>query len=333
MDFFSLKRVNDKIKIIDQRKLPEEYVVETLETYEDVYYAIKDMKLRGAPLIGIAAAYGLWLALKNSEGDLTKEFTKAYELLKTSRPTAVNLFWALDRMKNFFEMIHSEKKRGEVVAALRNEADKIFEEDAECSRKIGENLNKFIKDNYRILTHCNAGALATAKYGTALAGIYVANEEGKKISVWVDETRPWLQGARLTAWELNQNGIETRLIVDSAAALLMKKGVVDMVIVGADRVARNGDVANKIGTYALSVLAKEHNIPFYVAAPSSTIDENTKTGDDIIIEERSDEEITVIKGNRIAPENQRCFNPVFDITPFENITAIITENGEFKRKL
>ncbi|MFE8699303.1 S-methyl-5-thioribose-1-phosphate isomerase [Cytobacillus sp. FJAT-54145] len=319
--------------ILDQTKLPT--ITEFLEIteIEDAWDAIKQLKVRGAPAIGIAAAYGLLLGLKNAPEE---NFDSFYGVLKenltyleTSRPTAVNLFWALKRMDERAKL-EREKPVAEIKAALEEEAHLIRQEDEEVCRSIGEHALTLFHDGMTVLTHCNAGGIATAKYGTALAPIYLAKEKGWDIKVYADETRPLLQGARLTTWELMQAGIDVTLITDSMAAMVMHKGLIQAVIVGCDRVAANGDVANKIGTYGVALLAKAHNIPFYVAAPTPTVDLDTKTGHDIPIEERGMEEITEGLGKQTAPEGVKVFNPAFDVTPHELITAIITEKGIIK---
>jgi methylthioribose-1-phosphate isomerase len=324
---------NGMLKILDQTKIPN--VTEFLEItkIEDTWDAIKQLKVRGAPAIGIAAAYGLVLGMKDapetSFEDFFTYFLKHSDYLASSRPTAVNLFWALKRMK---ERALKEKDQpvSSIKKALEEEAHLIRQEDEEVCRSIGENALTLLKDGIGILTHCNAGGIATARYGTALAPLYLAKEKGWNIKVYADETRPLLQGARLTAWELMLAGIDVTLITDSMAAMVMQKGWVQAVIVGCDRVAANGDVANKIGTYGVALLAKAHNIPFYVAAPTSTIDLETKTGEDIPIEERDAEEITEGFGTRTAPEGVKVFNPAFDVTPHTLVTAIITEKGILK---
>jgi methylthioribose-1-phosphate isomerase len=324
---------NGVLKILDQTKIPN--VTEFLETdkIEDAWDAIKQLKVRGAPAIGIAAAYGLVLGIKDapetSFEDFYGHFKKHADYLASSRPTAVNLFWALKRMD---ERALKEKALpvNQIKKALENEAHHIRNEDEIVCRTIGENALKLLKDGMGILTHCNAGGIATARYGTALSPLYLAKEKGWDIKVFADETRPLLQGARLTAWELMQAGIDVTLITDNMAAMVMQKGWVDAVIVGCDRVAANGDVANKIGTYGVALLAKAHNIPFYVAAPISTIDLETKTGADIPIEERDATEITEGFGTRTAPEGVKVYNPAFDVTPNELVTAIITEKGIIK---
>ncbi|EKN65503.1 translation initiation factor, aIF-2BI family protein [Neobacillus bataviensis LMG 21833] len=321
---------NGVLHILDQTKIPN--VTEFLEItkIEDAWDAIKQLKVRGAPAIGIAAAYGLLLGIKDvpesSFDDFYQEFKKQSDYLATSRPTAVNLFWALKRMD---ERARKEKNQSvaAIIAALENEAHLIRNEDEEVCRTIGEHALTLLQDGMGILTHCNAGGIATARYGTALAPLYLAKEKGWDIKVFADETRPLLQGARLTAWELMQAGIDVTLITDNMAAMVMQKGWVQAVIVGCDRVAANGDVANKIGTYGVALMAKAHQIPFYVAAPISTIDLETKTGANIPIEERDASEITEGFGKRTAPEGVKVFNPAFDVTPHKLVTAIITEKG------
>ena len=326
----SVRYENGMLAILDQTKLPTETVFLTITTVEETWDAIKKLKVRGAPAIGIAAAYGLLLGIKDAPEDNFSSFYEVFErqcnYLATSRPTAVNLFWALKRMK---ERALKEQHRPvlEIKLALEEEAHAIRNEDEQVCRSIGEHALTLLQDGMGILTHCNAGGIATAKYGTALAPLYLAKEKGWNIRVFADETRPLLQGARLTTWELMQAGIDVTLITDNMAAMVMQKGWVQAVIVGCDRVAANGDAANKIGTYGLALLAKAHNIPFYVAAPLSTIDLETKTGEDIPIEERESTEVTHGFGNQTAPEGVKVFNPAFDVTPHELITAIITEKG------
>lgn len=323
----------DHLVLLDQRLLPEEIVYLQLYTPEEVWEGIHSMKVRGAPAIGIAAAFGAVLGGMQVEADCREEWlqqvAKTCAYLATSRPTAVNLFWALDRIKLAAEKLASasDLDTAGLNAALLAEAEAIRAEDEDVCRRIGENALPFFRDGMGVLTHCNAGGLATAKYGTALAPMYLAHEQGLNIKVFADETRPVLQGARLTAFELQQAGIDVTLLADNMAAMVMSKGWIQAVIVGTDRVAANGDVANKIGTYGVAVLAKAHGIPFYVACPLSTIDLNTKTGADIPIEERPAEEITEGFGKRTAPQGVKVYNPAFDITPNEYVTAIITEKG------
>ncbi len=332
--FYTIKWTDDGVSMIDQRLLPEEEVYHLYKDYRDVAKAIKEMVVRGAPAIGIAAAMGIAIGVEKlsddiSKEDLEKEFIKICNVMKETRPTAVNLFWAIERMKKkFYDVMEKDFK--EIKKQIIEEAKKIHEEDIFCNRKMGHIGQLLIKDNWTILTHCNAGALATGGYGTAIGVIRAAWEYGKKIRVFVDETRPYLQGARLTSWELVKLGIPATLITDNMAGYFMSKGEIDCVVVGADRIATNGDVANKIGTYSLSVLAKENNIPFFVAAPVSTIDFNIKSGSEIPIEERDRREVTHIKERVIAPEGVDVKNPAFDVTPSSNITAIITEKGILK---
>jgi methylthioribose-1-phosphate isomerase len=325
-----LEYKNGVLKLIDQTKLPTEHVVVECKTYQEVADAIINMIVRGAPAIGVSAAYGVAIGAlaidTHSKDEFFKELNIICDILRGTRPTAINLFWAINRI--YKRAIESKDKSiQEIIDILVSEATKMDSEDADTNKTIGINGNELIKDGYSILTHCNAGALATCDYGTALGVIRIAHESGKNIKVFADETRPYLQGARLTAWELQQEGIPVTLICDNMAGHAMKSKMVDCVIVGADRIALNGDTANKIGTYSVAVLARENNIPFYVAAPLSTIDFTIETGESIPIEERNPEEVTHIKGFRIAPEGVQVFNPSFDVTPSEYITAIITEKG------
>ncbi|GGG26213.1 S-methyl-5-thioribose-1-phosphate isomerase [Paenibacillus abyssi] len=325
---------SDHIELLDQRLLPEEIVYIPLTTPEDAWEAIRHLKVRGAPAIGITAAYGVVLGSRESNTSVDawlSDVNKHAEYLATSRPTAVNLFWALDRMKAAADKLAASGDSLEACKEkLLQEAISIQSEDEETNRLIGEHALELFKDGMGVLTHCNAGGLATSKYGTALAPFYLAQEQGMSLRVFADETRPVLQGARLTAFELQQAGVDVTLICDNMAGMVMSKGWIDAVIVGTDRVAANGDVANKIGTYSVAVLAKAHGIPFYVACPMSTIDLNTPTGSDIPIEERPAEEITEGLGKRTAPQGVKVFNPAFDVTPNEYVTAIITEKGIIK---
>jgi methylthioribose-1-phosphate isomerase len=322
----------DTVVMIDQRKLPASEVYVTCRTAQDVAKAIKTMVIRGAPAIGVAAAMGLALGMKRSKATGTKqfatEFQKLCDQMAATRPTAVNLFWAIDRMKQAFA---EEAQRGasvtEITTRLVREAHAIHDEDVQSCRAMGAHGASLVPDSARILTHCNAGALATAGYGTALGVIRAAAEQGKRVAVMADETRPFLQGARLTAWELVKDGIDTTIITDNMAGAMMRLGNVDLVVVGADRIAANGDVANKIGTYTVAVLAREHGIPFYVAAPLSTIDLNTPDGTHIPIEERPEREVTHVGGSRLTPAGAHIRNPAFDVTPSKYVTAIITERG------
>lgn len=328
-DIRPIELKNQKLYVLNQLKLPKEEEWIELSTYEDVAKAIKDMVIRGAPLIGIVGAYGFAIGVKNliNDGKPLDEAKNILETLKNTRPTAVNLFWALDRIWKKFEKWKTQKTKKELIKALFKEANRIDLEDYHANKSIGGYGQVLIPKKANILTHCNTGALATSGWGTALGVIRSAFEDGKDITVFVDETRPYLQGARLTAWELEQEGIPYYLITDNSAGFLISKGIIDVIIVGADRITANGDVANKIGTYTLSVLAKTHNIPFYVAAPTSTFDLETQSGTDIPIEQRSENEIKTCGGCQIAPKNTKALNYSFDITPAENITAIITEKG------
>jgi len=318
------------LKMIDQRLLPTEEVWLEYTDYQAVAEAITTMVVRGAPAIGVAAAFGAAFGARDIEASsyegFKKQFSEVCEVLGATRPTAVNLFWALERMQRVAE----EKKKlpvGKLKIVLLDEAREIAAEDERINRAMGKHGAALIPENCRILTHCNAGALATAGFGTALGVIRAAVESGKRVSVLADETRPWLQGARLTTWELQQDNIPVTLICDNMAGYLMSKGEIDAVIVGADRIAANGDVANKIGTYTVAVLAKEHGIPFYVAAPISTIDMNLSDGSQIPIEERSEREVTHIGERQLAPEGIGVRNPAFDVTPARLVAAIITERG------
>jgi methylthioribose-1-phosphate isomerase len=318
-----------QVVMIDQRRLPGEEVYLRCRDYREVAAAIKDMAIRGAPAIGVAAALGIALGVRNSrsEGEaLRAAFGAICEEMAATRPTAVNLFWAIDRMRRRFESARADGGPA-LRDALLQEAQAIEEEDVAACRRIGDLGADLIPEQARVLTHCNAGALATAGYGTALGVIRSAARQGKIKSVLAGETRPYLQGARLTAWELSRDGIPTTLIADNMAGHMMARGEVDAVVVGADRIAANGDVANKIGTYTLAVLARENGLPFYVAAPVSTIDLRTPSGDAITIEERAPEEVTHHGGRRLAPEGIAVRNPAFDVTPHRYVTAIVCERG------
>lgn len=320
---------NNKVIMIDQTRLPNEEVYLDFETYDQVADAIKTMVIRGAPAIGVAAAMGIALGALNVKtddwGQFVAEVEKITEVILSTRPTAVNLFWAGNRMQS---LLHSGENQNvqDMKARLVKEAQDMLEEDINCCRSIGRVGAELIPDNSVVLTHCNAGALATAGYGTALGVVRGAQEAGKNIKVIATETRPFLQGARLTAWELDKDGIPVSLITDNMVGHIMSKGMVDAVVVGADRIASNGDVANKIGTYSISVLAKTHGIPFYVAAPISTIDFDCPDGKSIPIEERNINEVTHIAGKKIAPD-VNVYNPAFDITPNSNVSSIITEKA------
>jgi len=313
--------------MIDQTRLPldEEYV--TCRTFEDVAAAIRKMVIRGAPAIGVAAAMGVALGVLHAdERDLDAQVERICETLAQTRPTAVNLFWALDRMRKLYQSLRG-RPIAEIRAVLAAEAQQIRLEDIAINQAIGRHGAELVPDGKTVLTHCNAGALATAGYGTALGVIRAAVEAGKKVDVFADETRPFLQGARLTVWELQQDHIPATLITDNMAGHFLKSGRIGCVVVGADRIAANGDVANKIGTYSVAVLAKENNVPFFVAAPVSTLDLTLPSGDRIPIERRPDAEVTHVFGTAVAPEGTPVENPAFDVTPHRYITAIITERG------
>jgi len=331
--------IDGYLELVDQRQLPTEFVTLQCRDIKALFDAIKTLTVRGAPAIGVSAAYGLVLALQKIDGK--DHIEKAMELLvetreylASSRPTAVNLFWALDRMQKKAMEFIAEKPTA-TVRALREvvfaEAIAIHQEDVEMCRRIGQNGQKFIEENAGILTHCNAGALATGGQGTALSLMFEAQKTGKKFRVYADETRPLLQGARLTAWELKQAGIDVTVICDNMAGWLMKQQKINAVITGADRIAANGDTANKIGTYSLSILAREHGVPFYIAAPSSTFDLNIKSGAEIPIEQRAAQEVTSFRDIQTAPTGVNVYNPAFDVTEARDITAIITERGVIEK--
>jgi methylthioribose-1-phosphate isomerase len=322
----------DAVVMIDQRKLPVQEVYLHCKTPKEVARAIKTMVIRGAPAIGVAAAMGIALGMRKSKAQGTRqfavEFNKLCDLMAGTRPTAVNLFWAIARMKRSFGSgVQAGESVEEIKARLEREAQAIHDEDVESCKAMGRFGADVVPQHARILTHCNAGALATAGYGTALGVIRAAAEQGKVAQVFADETRPFLQGARLTAWELVKDNIPTTIIAESMAGPLMKKGDVDFVVVGADRIAANGDVANKIGTYTVAMMAQAHGVPFYVAAPLSTIDLETPNGDAIPIEQRNPREITHFGPTRVAPEGAGVWNPVFDVTPARLVAGIITEKG------
>lgn len=326
--YYTIKWNGESVSMLDQRLLPTQEVYRTYTSHLDVAEAITDMVVRGAPAIGIAAGMGIALGAKKIDSvniqDFRTRLGELFNMFAKTRPTAVNLFWIINRMRKLAESLNSIE---EIKQKLENEAVIILEEDIKINKDIGKNGSRFISDGDVIMTHCNAGALATGGYGTALGVIRAAVEEGKKIEVYACETRPYLQGARLTAWELIQDNIKVTLITDNMAGHFMKSGIIKKMIVGADRIAANGDTANKIGTYSHSVLAKVHKIPFYVAAPLSTLDLETKDGNGITIEERGINEVAYMAGVQIAPEGVIIRNPAFDVTPAENITAIITEKG------
>ncbi len=323
---------DDAVVMVDQRKLPTREVYVTCATPADVAKAIKTMVIRGAPAIGVSAAYGLALGVRRSKAagtkQLTTEFLRDCDLLAATRPTAVNLFWAIERMKRVFsERVLAGASVDDLRETMLDEAHRIHDEDVESCKAIGRHGGALVPAEAGILTHCNAGALATAGYGTALGVIRGAIEQGRSVVVFADETRPVLQGARLTAWELVRDGIATTVIADNMAAVLMRQGRINFIVVGADRIAANGDAANKIGTYTVAVLAREHGVPFYVAAPLSTIDLRTPDGDAIPIEERNRREVTHVGATQIAPDAAKVYNPAFDVTPHRLIAGIITERG------
>lgn len=333
LNIIPVEWTDEGVRMLDQRLLPTEEKWLMLRTYNDVAAGIKDMVVRGAPAIGVSAAYGIALGAKQFVGtnidDLEDDLGYICDVLGATRPTAVNLFWAIDRMKRTFQAATSAgKSLGEIQQILIDDAKAIHDEDIESQRLIAKFGGELIEDNSTVLTHCNAGALATGGvWGTALGVIRGAVDQGKHISVIADETRPYMQGARLTAWELMQDDIPVTLITDSMSGHVMKKGRVQAVVVGSDRIAANGDVANKIGTYMVAVLAKRHGIPFYVAAPLSTVDLNCPTGEEIPIEERDIREVTHMKDVQLAPDDTVVSNYAFDVTPNDLVTAIITEKG------
>lgn len=329
---------DDRMLILDQTQLPGDTVYLEMQTKEDVWDAIYKLKVRGAPAIGVAAGYGLYVCVREIKAvdyqDFYRHFMEVKKYLASSRPTAVNLFWALDRMENCVKQFETsvdqpwEETQAEIIKALRNEAESIRMEDECACRAMGEHGLTLLKPGMGILTHCNAGTIATAKYGTCLAPLYIGQEKGYGFKVFADETRPLLQGARLTAWELTQAGIDTTLICDNMASIVMKNGWVDAVVVGCDRMAANGDGANKIGTSGVAILAHAYGIPFYMFVPTSTIDRSTKTGDDIHIELRNGEEIYKLWYEKdMAPAGVKTYNPAFDVTPAKYITAVVTEKG------
>jgi len=329
----SLKYEEGQLVMIDQRKLPLQEVDFVARTYREVDFAIKDMVIRGAPAIGAAAAYGVALAAREFEDldkeDFMKNLEEALEVLNRSRPTAVNLMWAVKRMRKLIKENQNLEVKA-LSALILEEAHKVTVEDQAINIAMGDHGNTVIPQKATILTHCNTGALATVGIGTALGVVRQAHYSGKDLLVYADETRPRLQGGRLTAWELLKEGIPARLIADSVAATLIRDGKIDVILVGADRVAGNGDAANKIGTFMLSVVAKAYGVPFYVVAPTTTIDFESRSGEDIVIEEREATEVTHIEGVRFAPEGIEVYNPAFDVTPAENITGIVTEKGILK---
>ena len=323
----TIQWIDGAVVMIDQRRLPLEEKYVTCRSFQEVATAIRDMTIRGAPAIGVAAAMGVALGvLHAAESGLDAQMEEICATLAATRPTAVNLFWAIDRMKRVYASVAGQPI-GEIRRRLVEEALLVREEDIAICRAIGRNGASLVPDRKTVLTHCNAGALATAGYGTALGVIRAAVEAGKRIDVFADETRPFLQGARLTVWELQQDSIPTTLITDNMAGHFLKSGRIGCVVVGADRIAANGDVANKVGTYSVAVLAKENGVPFFVAAPVSTLDLSLASGDAIPIEQRAADEVTHVFGTRIAPEGTLVENPAFDVTPARYVTAIVTEKG------
>ena len=331
----TIAREADAVVMIDQRKLPAQEIYVHCKTAAEVAKAIRTMVIRGAPAIGVAAAMGIALGMRKSKATGTQKFAAEFQticdLMAATRPTAVNLFWAIDRMKQTFSAaVQAGESVDQIKDRLDREADLIHDEDVASCRAMGAFGAEVVPTVAKILTHCNAGALATAGYGTALGVIRGAVEQGKSVAVFADETRPFLQGARLTAWELIRDGIDTTVITDNMAGALMRQGRVNFIVVGADRIAANGDTANKIGTYSVAVLAREHQIPFYVAAPLSTIDLKTPDGEHIPIEERNSKEVTHVGGSQLVPEGAHVWNPAFDVTPHHLIAGIITERGIFR---
>ncbi len=326
----TLEWTNSGVRFVDQTKLPTEEVYVNCTTHQQVADVIRNMVVRGAPAIGVAAAMGIALGVQNSKAEtvaeLKKDFDEICETIRQTRPTAVNLFWAIRRMQERFETLRV-RPVAHIKQALVEEAQRMHAEDIAANQVMGRHGAALMPASGGVLTHCNAGALATAGYGTALGVIRAAIEQGKKIHVYADETRPFLQGSRLTAWELMKDGIPTTIISDNMAGAIMKQGKIGAIVVGADRIAANGDVANKIGTYTVAVLAKEHGIPFYVAAPISTVDLNTPDGSKIPIEQRNAREVTHIAGKQMVPDGVEIENPAFDVTPAKYINAIITERG------
>jgi methylthioribose-1-phosphate isomerase len=323
----TLEWKGNRVIMLDQRLLPHKEVYRVFRDYRQVAQAIREMVIRGAPAIGVAAAMGVALGVRNtSEKNFDRELERVLATLGKTRPTAVNLFWALERMRKVYR---ENRSRGveAVKQVLKEEAVRIYYEDIAANKQIGKFGAELLRNARRIMTHCNAGALATAGYGTALGVIRALKGLGKPVEVWVNETRPFLQGARLTAWELKKEKIPATLVTDNMAGYLLQRGKVDAIVVGCDRVAANGDVANKIGTYGIAVLAQRHGVPFYVAGPTSSIDLECASGNDIPIEQRNPKEVSHIFGRAIAPKGVKVFNPAFDVTPQELITALITENG------
>jgi methylthioribose-1-phosphate isomerase len=334
MNFKTIEWRKDRVRLLDQRRLPGQVRYFYCKDPASLARAIQGMAIRGAPAIGVAASMGIALAAQkfqsHNPGVFFKKLKKVCEQMRRTRPTAVNLFWAVNRMERLLDQNRSFST-GEIKKKLENEALGIYKEDLQINRKLAENGRRLIKDGDGVLTHCNAGGLATAGIGTALGVIQAAWKEGKRFHVFVDETRPLLQGSRLTAWELAQEKIPATVLTDNMAGWLMKNGKINLIIVGADRIARNGDTANKIGTYGLAILARYHDVPFYVAAPTSTLDRSLPSGEKIPIEERSAEEVTHLRGKRITPKGIEAFNPAFDVTPNSLIHGIITEKGIMRK--
>jgi methylthioribose-1-phosphate isomerase len=326
----TLEWTDSGVRFIDQTKLPTEETYVTCKTYTQVADVIRNMVVRGAPAIGVAAAMGIALGVKNSKaengGDLKHDFDQICDVIGKTRPTAVNLFWAIKRMRDKFEMLRV-RPLPQIKQALVEQAQRMHAEDIAANQAMGRHGATLMPSSGGVLTHCNAGALATCGYGTALGVIRAAVEQGKSIHVYADETRPFLQGSRLTAWELMKDGIPTTVISDNMAGAMMNQGKINAIVVGADRIAANGDVANKIGTYSVAVLAREHGIPFYVAAPLSTVDFETPDGSGIPIEQRDGKEVTHIAGRQMVPDGVEVENPAFDVTPAKYVTAIVTEKG------
>jgi len=328
INYLPIEWLGDKVRILDQTRLPGEEVYLELDSYQDIASAVTELKIRGAPAIGVVGAYAIALGAleikSSSKADFLEKLQQVSQTIAATRPTARNLFQAIERMQRVAE---AGREVEQLKTTLVQEAIRIHSEEAEATQKLSQLGAELIRDGFTILTHCNTGPLATTGYGTALGVIIYAREQGKKIKIFADETRPLLQGARLTTWELKKVDIPFTLITDSMAGYFISRGEIDCIIVGADRIAANGDTANKIGTYTLAVLAKENNIPFYIAAPTTTIDPSLASGEEIPIEQRSQEEVTHIQGVNIAPEGIQAANPAFDVTPHRYITAIITERG------
>jgi methylthioribose-1-phosphate isomerase len=323
LELFTIRYDNGRLVLLDQTKLPEKVEYVTVSSLEQAFHAIRDMVVRGAPAIGVCAAFGICIAARECDGDIMK-LRESAEYICSARPTATNLSWAVRRVMS------AAGREGSIIENMEREAFAIMKEDEDINRRIGENLLTLLPENGCIMTHCNAGALATVKFGTALSPVYVGLEQGRKFKVYACETRPRLQGSKLTALELREAGVDVTVICDNNAANVLKEGVVDAVITGCDRVAANGDAANKIGTFSLSILCKYFGIPFYIAAPTPTIDFECATGEYIEIEQRDESEVANGFGERTVPQGVKALNPAFDVTPAQNITAIVTEKGIFK---